>query len=319
MVDAVVNRRKLLLCSALCLFVLELVGCGSSGTPADPKGGLATVAKPTVVCTTGMVADLVREIGGDSVTVVQLMGEGVDPHIYKASPADLRALGQADAVVYSGLHLEGKLAEVLERLASDKPVLAAAEQIPAERRLATGGDSFDPHCWMDVGLWSETVLPITGFLQKLVPQQKELYAARGEELLQQLKKLDTSIREQLQEIPTDQRVLVTAHDAFRYFGKAYDVEVRGLQGVSTESEAGVKQVNDLVKFLVTRKIKAVFVETSVSEQNMQALLEGCRAQNHELKIGGELYSDALGKMGTAEGTYEGMIRHNVNAIVQALK
>lgn len=312
------NGCKWFYCSAL-LLVVSLIGCGSRLSPETVKGGSESPAKPTVVCTTGMVADLVRQIGADAVQVVQLMGEGVDPHIYKASPADLRALGQADAVVYSGLHLEGKLAEVLERLASDKPVLAAAEQLPLDRRLATGGDSFDPHCWMDVGLWSETIPSIDAFLQKLVPDQKEQFALRAEGLTKQLKALDTSIREDLAKIPTDERVLVTAHDAFRYFGKAYDVEVRGLQGVSTESEAGVKQVNDLVKFLVTRKIKAVFVETSVSEQNMQALLEGCRAQNHELKIGGELFSDALGKEGTPEGTYEGMIRHNVNAIVQALK
>lgn len=306
----------------LCLLVCSIAfGCSAKqdGSGAAPPAGKKGTGPIAVVCTTGMVADLVREIGGDHVQVVQLMGEGVDPHIYKASPADLRALGRADAIVYSGLHLEGKLAQVLERMGESKPVLAIASGLPKDRLLATGGESFDPHCWMDVSLWSLTVKPIADFLTKQMPEKGEEFATRAEALEKRLAELDKSIREQLEEIPPARRVLVTAHDAFRYFGKSYNVEVRGLQGVSTESEAGVKQVNDLVRFLVDRQIKAVFVETSISEQNMHALLEGCRSQKHELKIGGELYSDALGKAGTAEGTYEGMIRHNVATIVQALK
>lgn len=316
---ALLSRKSFLLL-ALLLFCSAFTGCGS-GNKTAPAGGTSDsqASRFTVVCTTGMVADFVREIGGEQLQVVQLMGEGVDPHIYKASPADLRALGRACAIVYSGLHLEGKLAQVLERMGDSKPVLAVAETLPKDSLLATGGDSFDPHCWMDVRLWQQTVTPIEEFLSKQLPEHKEKFSERSAKLQKRLQSLDESIRQQLAEIPAESRVLVTAHDAFRYFGKSYDVEVRGLQGVSTESEAGVKTVNDLVQFLVERKIKAVFVETSISEQNMHALQEGCRSLKHELKIGGELYSDALGKLGTPEGTYEGMIQHNIQTIVTALK
>lgn len=271
------------------------------------------------LCTTGMVADLVREVGGPHVQVSALMGAGVDPHLYKATPGDVSRLSSADIVFYSGWHLEGKMTEVFTHLAHTKPCVAAAEGIPSSKLLTDASGVPDPHLWFDVSLWSEAAARIAAALARFDPPHQADYAAALEKYQARLRALHDSAREQLAEIPREQRALVTAHDAFRYFGKAYDIEVHGVQGISTDSEAGVKQVNDLVDLLVRRKIKAVFVESSVSEQNVQALLEGCRARGHTVTIGGELFSDAMGAAGTSAGTYIGMIEHNVRVIATALR
>jgi manganese/zinc/iron transport system substrate-binding protein len=310
------------------------VGCGgngdshskSGGQDGHPRGGTPTVEKTysgnypiKVVCTTGMVADLVRNIGGDKVEITQIMGEGVDPHLYKASPGDVNLLSGADVIFYSGLHLEGKMADVFVRMARKKPTFAVTEYITENKVLDNAAGAYDPHLWFDVSLWRETAGVVRDALKAFDPKHADEYQIRADAYQAELGKLHDYAKTQLATIPKERRVLVTAHDAFRYFGRAYDVEVKGIQGISTESEAGVKEVNAIVELLVRRQIKAVFVESSVSDKNVKALLEGCAAKGHTVIIGGELFSDAMGKDGTPEGTYAGMVRHNVDTIVKALK
>lgn len=272
-----------------------------------------------VVTTTEMVADIVRAVGGHRVRVIALMGAGVDPHLYKASPGDVRKLIAADLVVYSGLHLEGKLIPVFVSLAQRKPTVAVTDAINPERLLRFEGDHPDPHVWMDPMLWAQGTQVVERALRELDPDGQADYAARGAAYREQLASLDAEFRQQIGSIPPAARILVTAHDAFGYFARAYGMQVRSIQGISTESEASVREVNELVDFLVARRIPAIFVESSVSERNARALLEGCRARGHTVTIGGELFSDAMGPAGTAEGTYAGMLRHNVATIVRALR
>jgi len=311
---------KRLIGSLACLAALAaIVGCETSAKPTAIGTKTYLGQGPfKIVCTTGMVADLAKNIAGERAKVTHLMGAGVDPHLYKSSPGDVAELMSADVVFYSGLHLEGKMTDVFEQLAKTKPVVPIAENIPHEHLLDDGG-LHDPHVWFDVSLWLQAAKQVTKTLAEFDPAKKAEYEERERVLAQRLTDLDAFCKTELAKIPAERRVLVTAHDAFRYFGKAYQIEVRGIQGVSTDSEAGVKQINELVDFLVQRKIKAIFVETSVSEQNVKSLLEGCKAQGHEVVIGGELFSDAMGEDGTPEGTYEGMIRHNVTTIVKALQ
>ena len=315
----------------LALLAVGFTGCSGSDKNGDkPDGhkhaGPITVEKTyagsypiAVVCTTGMVADLARNIGGDKVKVTQIMGDGVDPHLYKASPGDVNLLNGADAIFYSGLHLEGKMADVFVRMARKKPTFAVTEYIPEGRVLDDPEAAFDPHLWFDVSLWREAAGVVRDALKAYDPTHAAEYQSRADAYQAELAKLHDYAKDQIATIPQERRVLVTAHDAFRYFGRAYDIEVKGIQGISTESEAGVKEVNALVDYLVQKKIKAVFVESSVSDKNIKALLEGWKARGHAVVIGGELFSDAMGKDGTPEGTYIGMVRHNVDTIVKALK
>ncbi len=310
---------------ALSLAVASLAGCdratngAHSPTAAADERTFAGSYPIKVVCTTGMVADLVRNVGGERVQVTQLMGPGVDPHLYKASTGDVSTLTSADIVFYSGLHLEGKMGDVLLRMARNKPTFAVTEAVDENLVLETEDGAFDPHLWFDVSLWRKSLDVVRDALVKFDPKHAAEYQTRATEYGQQLDALHAEAKAALADIPRERRVLITAHDAFRYFGRAYEVEVRGIQGISTDSEAGVKEINNLVDFIVKNKIKAVFVETSVSDRNMKALVEGCRAQEHEVVIGGELFSDAMGKPGTPEGTYLGMVRHNVQTIAGALK
>lgn len=313
----------------IAMFAFGFTGCSKpekTDTKTDKHVGPITVEKTysgtypiNVVCTTGMVAELARNIGGDKVKVTQIMGAGVDPHLYKASPGDVNLLNGADAIFYSGLHLEGKMADVFVRMARKKPTFAVTEYIPEDRVLDNPEASFDPHLWFDVSLWREAAGVVRDALKAFDPKNAAEYQSRADAYQAELTKLHEYAKAQIATIPKEQRVMVTAHDAFRYFGRAYDIEVKGIQGISTESEAGVKEVNALVEFLLQKKIKAVFVESSVSDKNVKALLEGCKARGHEIVIGGELFSDAMGKDGTPEGTYVGMVRHNVDTIVKALK
>lgn len=302
------------------LFLVTLLvtsGCGPAPIASTtPKSG---GGKLTVVCTTGMVADLVKNIGGDRVAVTALMGPGVDPHLYKTSQGDVKLLQEADVIFFSGLHLEGKMAEVLERLAQRKTAVAVTSGIPKEKLLTSEGEEADPHVWFDVSLWMLAAEKVHATLVKQDAASASGYNLRYEAYKTQLSNLHESVKKDLQTIDKKKRVLVTAHDAFRYFGKAYDVEVMGIQGISTESEASVKHVNDLVEYLVKNQIKAVFVENSVPEKNIQALVDGCKAKGHQVSIGGELCSDAMGPEGSPSGTYVGMVKVNVETIVKALK
>lgn len=307
--------------------LLAALGCGSATDEAHgkPHGRPVEVARThkgaypiEVVCTTGMVADLARNIGGERLRVTQLMGEGVDPHLYKASPGDVAKLDAASLILFSGLHLEGKMGEHFAQMRRRKPAFALAEHLDPASVLEAGG-AYDPHVWFDVSLWRKVSDVVRDVLVAYDPDGASGYRERHTAYAATLDALHEWARKELATVPKERRVLVTAHDAFRYFGRAYEVEVRGIQGVSTESEAGVGEVNALVDFLVGRKIKAVFVESSVSERNVQAIREGCAARGHPVAVGGELFSDAMGKDGTPEGTYEGMVRHNVRTILEALR
>lgn len=290
--------------------IAGLTGCGAGSGSSD--------GRIRVVATTGMVADLVERVGGKHVNVQQLMSAGIDPHQYKAVPEDVVACDRADLIFYSGLHLEGKLADLFEKMAKKKPTYAVAGKLPEASLLHSDG-AHDPHVWFDVSLWRQTIAVVRDALIEFDPANVEEYRQNAAAYESELDKLHAECKTLLAEVPKEQRVLVTAHDAFQYFGRAYDVEVHGIQGISTESEASNNEVNRLVDLLVNRKIKAVFVETSVSERNIKSLLEGCKSKGHEVRIGGELFSDAMGEKGKPEGTYPGMVRHNVKTIVEALK
>lgn len=274
----------------------------------------------TIVATTGMVADAARAVGGDLVDVSALMGPGVDPHAYRQTRTDIVATAEADLVLWNGLYLEAQMEEFLLDLAETRPVVAVAEAIPTT--LLIGSEDyegrFDPHVWMNPNLWSQVVLATRDAMIAVAPDHADTFTANAAAHLADLSDLAVYSQTVLASIPAESRVLVTAHDAFNYFGAAYGFEVVGIQGISTESEAGLQRVAELVDMLVARDIRAVFVETSVSDRNIRALIEGAAAQGHEVVIGGELFSDAMGEAGTYEGTYLGMIDHNVTTIARAL-
>lgn len=273
-----------------------------------------------VVTTTGMIADVAQAIAGDRASVTALMGPGVDPHLYKASTGDVRALSDADLVLYNGLHLEGRMADLLVKLAASKRVVQVTETI--DESLLREPPEFqghpDPHVWFDVSLWATAAKRVGQALGEADPPNASAYAEAADAYAKQLEQLHAWCKAELARIPAEQRVLVTAHDAFGYFGRAYGVDVLAIQGISTDSEASLKSMNQLVDTIVTRKVRAVFVESSVPHKTIESLIEGCRARGHDVRIGGELFSDAMGGSGTPEGTYVGMIRHNVNTITHAL-
>ena len=288
------------------------------------KAEQAFISEPSqhpipITVTTGMIADIVRQVGGEHVEVTGLIGEGIDPHLYKPLRSDLVALGEADLVFYNGLKLEGKMEDILEKMAQQKNVVAVTSEIAKDSSyLLEDGDHHDPHVWMDVKGWSKATEACAELLSEFDQEHAEDYQKNLKQYLATLESLESYAQQSLATIPENQRVLVTAHDAFGYLGKAYGIEVKGIQGISTESEAGVKDIENLVNFLVERKIPTVFVESSVSSKNITALLEGTQVKGHEVTIGGELFSDAMGVSGTYEGTYVGMIDHNVTLITRAL-
>lgn len=313
-------NSNLLLAGIVTISILCMAGC----RPSDSSPNQA--ASPSVfpykaVATVGMIADVVRNVGGEFVDVHGIIGEGVDPHLYKPTSTDVKALQEADIVFYNGLALEGKMGDVLVRVArAGKPVHAVTEVILEQGNyvMTDDQDHYDPHVWMDVQGWILAVEVVHKALTHFDPSHAETYAKRTEEYQLLLKKLDQYCKESIDSIPESKRVLVTAHDAFNYMARAYGLEVRGIQGISTESEAGVKDIENLIDFLVERQIPAVFVESSVSDKNIKALVEGAQAQGHDVKIGGELFSDAMGTKGTYRGTYVGMIDSNVTTITRAL-
>lgn len=273
-----------------------------------------------VVATTGMIADAVREIGRDQVDVTALMGAGVDPHAFRQTRTDILALMNADLIVWNGLFLEAQLEPLLLDLSESRNVIALGEAIPEEQRLSHADyeGRFDPHIWMDPKLWRMAVEALRDKMIETRPDAAVIFTANAEAYLARLAALDDYAQTRLATIPETARVLVTAHDAFGYFGRAYDFEVLGIQGISTASEAGLQRITELVDLLVNRDIRAIFVESSVSDRNIRALQEGAAAQGHDVAIGGELFSDAMGPESTYEGTYIGMIDHNITMITRAL-
>jgi len=278
--------------------------------------------KLNVVTTTSMITDLVKNIGGDLINLEGLMGSGVDPHLYKASEGDVSKLSNADIIFYNGLHLEGKLVEVFEKMGSQNiKTIAIAEVI--DKNTLIGSDYFasnyDPHIWFDVDYWKQATQFVVAKLSEAVPEHKETFEANGRNYLSKLDALKTELTNIIETLPKEKRILVTAHDAFNYFGKAFGFEVVGLQGLSTATEAGVQDVQKLAAFIIEKNVKAIFVESSVPKRTIEALQAAVKSKNHDVIIGGTLYSDALGNAGTIEGTYLGMFNYNVNTIVNALK
>lgn len=306
------------------LILLATTGCSfGSGDGVNDRGNpnrFSGTYPILAVATIGMVADIVREVGGEHVAVQQIMGSGVDPHLYKPTRDDVLKIMDGDIVFYCGLMLEGKMADTLVKVGRQRPVFAVTELIDTDQLLEPDdyAGHFDPHVWMDVSAWSNCVDATARALAKFDPRHADAYQANADAYKQRLAELHAYGRKSLGSVPETSRVLITSHDAFNYFGRAYDLEVIGVQGISTESEAGLQRVNQLVDMIVSRQVRAVFVESSVPRKNIEAIVEGVRARGHELKIGGELYSDAMGETGTYEGTYIGMLDHNMTLVTRAL-
>jgi manganese/zinc/iron transport system substrate-binding protein len=305
----------------LILLLITVAACGrGNDTPTELSGSDADDGPLRVVATIGQIADIAQIVGGEHVQVVGLMGPGIDPHLYVASEGDVATLQQADIIFYNGLFLEAQMAEVFEQLASRKTVTAVAERIDPEDLLdwAAYEDQYDPHVWFDVTLWMQAVEAVRDTYVEYDPDHADDYNANTEAYLAELEELHAYVLEQAERVPDEQRVLITAHDAFHYFGRAYGFEVRGLQGISTATEAGTADVQALADFIVERQIPAIFVETSVPERNIEALQAAVASRGFEVKIGGHLYSDAMGDEQSGGNTYILMVRHNIDTIVGAL-
>ena len=299
---------------ALVLVILLVVSCGKK---AKIKNG-----KLKVVTTTTMITDLVKNIGGDKLEVKGLMGAGVDPHLYKASEGDVSKLFNADVVIYNGLHLEGKLEEVFEKMQHQNKKTIIVSDIINKNDLISSelfASNYDPHIWFDINNWRKITLYVAEKLAEIDTKNAAFYQQNGKEYLDKLVALNKEVESKINELPIEKRILVTAHDAFNYFGNQHRFKVVGLQGLSTATEAGVQDVQKLAKFIIENKVKAIFVESSVPKRTIEALQEAVKSKNQEVLIGGTLYSDALGNAGTEEGTYIGMYKANVNTIVNALK
>lgn len=278
--------------------------------------------KLNVVTTTSMITDLLHNVGGDIINIQGLMGSGVDPHLYKASEGDVSKLANADVIFYNGIHLEGKLVEVFEKMGHQNiKTVAIADGLDKSTLISSElfQGNHDPHIWFNVDYWEDATRFIVAKLSEEVPEHKATFEANGKAYLAKLKTLKTKITATIETLPKEKRVLVTAHDAFSYFGRAFGFEVVGLQGLSTATEAGVQDVQKISAFIIEKNIKAIFVESSVPKRTIEALQAAVNSKGHNVEIGGTLYSDALGNAGTVEGTYIGMFEYNVNVIVNALK
>lgn len=300
---------------------------GTTTAAALTLPGLAHAAAPlNVVATTGMIADTAAQIGQGAITVKGLMGAGVDPHSYRQTRNDIVAMTRADLVLWNGLYLEAQMEDFLLDLGDRQPVVAVTENLEAAARAGDldliGSEdypgAFDPHIWMDPALWIKVADRIRDALTEVRADDADTFAANHTAFAQDLTALGEYGQEALAQIAPERRVLITAHDAFAYFGRKFGLEVMGVQGISTESEAGLHRIGELVDILVARNIEAVFVETSVSDRNMRALIEGAAARGHEVRLGGQLFSDAMGPEGTFEGTFTGMMDHNITTIARAL-
>lgn len=299
--------------------VLPVVILACNGRERDKICELSQ-RKIRVVTTTGMIADAAKNVGGTRVNVVALMGPGVDPHLFKASEGDVSRMMKADLICYNGLHLEGKMTEIFEKMQRWVTTVAVSDHIDRDKLLSPPGyqGTYDPHIWFDVKMWINVVEYIGQILVDLDSTHAEYYQKNVSNYVDELSKLDSYVLTQSEKVERSKRVLITAHDAFNYFGRAYDFEVRGLQGISTLTEAGTADVQDLAEFIVNRQIPAIFVETSVPVRYIEALQAAVKSRDFKVKIGGNLFSDAMGDMDTPQGKYTGMVRHNIDTIVNAL-
>jgi manganese/zinc/iron transport system substrate-binding protein len=318
------DRLSILSALLIMLAALLLAGCeqAAQSTQADGRITKHQGEGPyDVIVTTAMIADIVQNIAGERANVRSLMGAGVDPHLYRPTRSDISAMLEADIVFYNGLNLEGKMSDAFVKVAnSGRPVFAITELLDEKYLLEPEGfdGHYDPHVWMDPNGWAKAAEVVIAKLSEFDSAYAQQYQSNGQAYLKQLREIDQYARARLMTVPKDQRVLVTAHDAFNYFARAYDIEVRGIQGISTDSQTGVRQIEELADLLVNRKVSAVFTETSVSDKNILALIDSARRRGHEVKTGHSLFSDAMGEAGTYEGTYIGMMDHNITSIVRAL-
>ena len=296
------------------LLAISLIACD--------KKEKNTNGKLNIVTTTTMITDMITAIGGDKVLVKGLMGSGVDPHLYKASEGDVTKLTQADVIFYNGLHLEGKLEDVFEKMKhSNKKTVALTDCLSKDKLIVSENfaSNYDPHVWFQIDYWIQCVRYAAAELGKLDAKNKEIYLENASTYIAKLKSLKQENEKLVSTLPTEKRILITAHDAFNYFGKLYDFQVVGLQGLSTATEAGVKDVQNLANFIIKNNVKAIFVESSVPKRTIEALQASVQSKNQEVSIGGELFSDALGTANTPEATYVGMYTHNMTTIVNGLK
>ncbi|MEM6560724.1 MAG: zinc ABC transporter substrate-binding protein [Planctomycetota bacterium] len=300
--------------------VLAVGGCGD-GESAGSDGGEAPEVPYTIVATIGMIGDLVEQVAGDRAEVVTLMAAGIDPHLYSPTRTDIQTIQDADVVFYNGLLLEGRMTDALIRAATSGKKVHAVTELIDEATLLEPEEFeglYDPHVWMDPSAWEQTVTVIEQKLSEIDPEGAPIYSTNAGQLVDQLRELDGYAEDVLTSVPEGRRVLVTAHDAFNYFGERFGYEVVGIQGLSTESEAGVQDIERLVDLLVERDITAVFIESTINPRNVEALVNGAKARGHDVVVGGELFSDAMGPVGSYEGTYVGMIDHNVSTVAKAL-
>lgn len=310
------SRRQFISLAATTPAALALGGCAWGVADKGPIADRLIDA----VATTGMIGDLVTNVGRERVDLSVLMGAGVDPHLFKASERTLRTMERSDCIFYNGLHLEGGLAYVLEQMGEDQPTVPCAEVIPTDLLLTPPEfeGAYDPHVWFDISLWQLALQGAIAGMQALDPTWAESYAANGERYLAELATLEEWVFAQVATVPEERRVLITAHDAFGYFGRRYGFEVRGIQGASTSTEAGARDLQNLAELIVARQIPAIFVESSVPRRTVEALREAVQARGFDVRIGGQLFSDAMGDRDTIEGTYIGMFQANVTTIVDAL-
>lgn len=297
------------------IVLLSIAFCSCRIEPKEQNGPL------NIVATTGIIEDGLLHIVGDSAKVSSLMGPGTDPHLYKPTPGDVKMLDDADVIVCNGLHLEGKMAEMLDKYALEKPVIKVSDGIAKEDLIKSVDldDSYDPHIWFDTQIWMQGMQHVTNELSEIDSINASYYAGNFERYNQEVEELDQWVFDQLNLLDSNHRILITSHDAFSYFGRRYNIEVRGIQGISTLSEVGLKEISDMVDFIIGRKINAIFVETSTSQKTAESIVDGCRAKEYEVLIKGPLYSDALGEKNSDAGNYIGMIRANVTTIVNGLK
>lgn len=332
----VTSTGRLTVLSGIVLAGLIACGCSGSNDPGATNGSSPatgtgssdsgasntdSVGKLNIVTTTAMVSDIVTAVAGDRAVVEGLITGNQDPHMFTAGSNAVKKMLGADAVFYNGLMLEGRMADDFAQVGrKGRPVFPVTEALDREilREPPEFEGHWDPHVWMDVALWSECVAYVAQELGTLDASSSEDYQGRAVAYRKQLAELDSYIKEVIGTVPAEQRYLVTAHDAFGYFAEAYDIEVKAIQGISTDSQAAISDINSLVDFIVEKKVPAIFVESSVSPKNIEAVIEGCSSRGWTLKVGAELYSDAMGEPGTYEGTYIGMMDHNATKIARAL-
>ena len=310
--------RRGLLAAVVALLAASATACTSS---TDAAAGNVSGRTVQVATTTNFITDTVARIGGDRVDVTGLMGPGVDPHLYQATAGDVRTLREADVIFYGGLQLEGKMADLLDQLGEEKPTVAVTKDIPRDRLLepaATAPEQYDPHVWFDVALWVRASGTVADALKERDPENTAVYQANLEDFLADLRELDRYVTERIATVPEGRRVLITSHDAFAYFGRAYDIEVDAIQGISTAAEATTADIERIADLIAARGVPAVFVESSVPRQTIDALTAAAAQRGAEVRVGGELYSDAAGDPGTPEGTYIGMVRANADRIAEGL-